>query len=143
MNCNGFKISSRQIFSTLKSENIQLNFRGYDDLFEKLSFIEEFHVEELSQLSIEIEMWLDYMNELRCILHQLMKSIENKGEYFAAFEDPLRYNAQLDGMIKENDEKYKQIALYFMDVLEQIKFLRKMKRFSDSLIDELTRKYNR
>lgn len=117
-----FKELSKLIKPFFKLENIELNFAGYENTLSEFSSVDYGDLPQVFELNKNLLLWVDYLEELRCVVHTCIMKLDNREAYLDAF---LVNNStkQIKDMVAETLSNKKMCAHYEKELLIQIKFL--------------------
>ena len=139
-----FRVTSREIFPYLiKEENMRLNFAGYTETVMRSKQIETLDFDEMFIYIKELNAWLDYLNEIICIINKLSLRLENRELYLLSFIDTKRENKKINRLLKENEESKIMVDGYYTQLYNQIKLLNMFLKNCNQKFDEDSHKYNR
>ena len=132
-----FKAESKKMVKYLSQYGIALNFAGYIELIEAIAEMDEGDFESVFNVCGGILLWREYLGSLYERVCTQVHTCENKVLYLEAFIEPERINKKLDTVIQEERAHYNMVKNYADVVLEQLKMLRKIYKFTQYRYEEL------
>lgn len=143
-NLGVFQIASRNIFRFFNDEeNIRLNFNGYTQTLAESQSYDLLSSDELMRYIFELNAWLDYFNELECVIKKILLTYENRQFYLESFLNPQKVNKKIKNMIENNNNKLNLIAEYHDLLIGQIGILYMIIKNCMQQLNENQQKYNR
>lgn len=139
-----FQVASKEIYpQLLKEEGIRLNYEGYSETLFKSRQVEIFSFDEVFIYVKELNAWIDYLNEVLCLMNKLSLRYENRNLYLLAFVNPKKQNKKIDKLLAENEKKKEVVSQYYTQLYNQLRLLRLILKDTQHKFGEDAQKYNR
>jgi len=139
-----FQLVSKEIYPYLiKEEGIVLNYSGYSETLLKGKRIETLEFDEMFIYIKELSAWIDYLNEVVCVINKLSLRYENRELYLLSFVDTKRENKKINRLLEENDKNKKLVDNYYTQLYNQIRLLHLILETCNHKFKEDAQKYNR
>lgn len=117
-----FKELSKLARPFFKLENIELNFSGYEQMLREYESMDVKNLRQSFTVTRDLLLWIDYLQELRCVIHASIMKLENRRLYLEAFKSDKR-SPKLEAMIADTHNNRSLCSYYEKELMIQIKFL--------------------
>lgn len=118
-----FKELSKLIRPFFKLENIELNFAGFENTINEFAKIDYGNLPQVFELNKNLLLWVDYLEELRCVIRTCIMKLDNREAYLDAFLVDNNSNKKVKDLVAETVNNKKMCMHYEKELLIQIKFL--------------------
>lgn len=117
-----FKELSRLIRPFFKLENIELSFSGLERMLHEYDNLDSFNPQQSFAVIRDLLLWIDYLQELHCVIKTSLMKLENRNLYLEAFKVG-EGTPKINKLISETKSNRELCGYYEKELTIQIKFL--------------------
>lgn len=104
-------------------ENVELNFAGFENTLGEYASVDYENLPQVFSVARSLLLWVDYLEELLCVINTCSMKLENRQLYLEAFLVEHSKSSKINTMIEETYNQKRLCDFYKKELLIQIKFL--------------------